>query len=298
MTADADTPYEKAKAIESYLRTFPYTKKVEPPPFNADGVDHFLFTLGKGYSEYYASAMVVLLRSVNVPARLATGYTTGDNVPDQQAYVVTDSNAHGWVEVFFPRYGWISFEPTPGKALPPLYSPGSGEVADDSIAGAGGGLEEPACNPVFQDCQEIIDPPPAGAPQDEIAPWSGTFRGILPWLLPALGASALLAGGAWLFWRRYMTPSQDPRVAYRRLSLLGALSFNGPAAHQTPYQYRDQLQQSLPDYREEVAAVVDAYVRNRYGAKEPARGGGRQLTRAWLRLRLPLLFRVINWRKP
>ena len=94
-----------------------------------------------------------------------------------------------------------------------------------------------------------------------------------------------------------MTPSQDPRVAYRRLSLLGALSSNGPVAYQTPYQYRDRLQKVLPDYREEVSAVVDAYVRNRYGAKELAYGGGIRLTGAWLRLRLPLLFRVIHRRK-
>ena len=93
-----------------------------------------------------------------------------------------------------------------------------------------------------------------------------------------------------------MTPSRDPGLAYRRLSLLGALSSNGPAPHQTPYQYRDRLGQALPDYREEISEVVDAYVRNLYGPKKLQRGGGRRLTRAWLRLRLPLLLRVIRWR--
>ena len=93
-----------------------------------------------------------------------------------------------------------------------------------------------------------------------------------------------------------MTPSRDPGLAYRRLSLLGALSSNGPAPHQTPYQYRDRLGQALPGYREEISAVVDAYVRNRYGPKKLHRVGGWRLTRAWLRLRLPLLLRVIRWR--
>jgi transglutaminase-like putative cysteine protease len=248
LTAGANTLYEKAKAIEGYLRTIPYTTKVEPPPFNADGVDHFFFTLGKGYSEYYSSAMAVLLRLVNVPARLATGYTAGDKVPDQQVYIVTDSHVHGWVEVFFPRYGWISFELTSGKALPPLYSPESEEVADESTVGAVSGPELGDCFPTFENCAQIIDPPPASAAQEDSTLWSGTFRRILPWLLSALGAVALLAGGAWWFWRRYMTPSEDPRVAYRCLSLLGALSSNGPAANQTPCQYRDRLQQVLPHY--------------------------------------------------
>ena len=296
LTAEVDTPYEKAKAIESYLRTFPYNLKVEPPPFNADGVDHFLFTLQTGYSEYFASAMVALLRSVNVPARLATGYIVGDKVPGKQVYIVNDSHSHGWVEVFFPHYGWISFEPTPGRSLPPLYRPGLERVADESTGGAGEDSEQGPCTPVDPDC---LGPVPAldRAAQEGGTEWSGTLRGILPWLLSALGAVALSAGAAWLFWKRYMTPSQDPRVAYRRLSLLGALSSNGPMAYQTPYQYRDRLQQVLPDYREEVSAVVDAYVRNRYGAKELAYGGGIGLTGAWLRLRLPLLFRVIHRRK-
>ena len=297
LTAGAGTPYDKAKAIESHLRTIPYTTKVEPPPFNADGVDHFLFTLQKGYSEYYSSAMVVLLRSVDVPARLATGYTSGDQVPGEEVYVVTDSNAHGWVEVFFPRYGWISFEPTPGRSLPPLYQPGLEEAADESTAGAEGEPRQGDCIPLFEDCVEDLPPPPGSGAQENITGLPGAFQGILLWLLSAMGALALLTGGAWLLWRRCMTPSPDPRLAYRRLSLVGALSSNGPAAHQTPYQYRDRLQQVLPDYRAEVSEIVDAYVRNRYGGQELHPRERRRLTRAWLRLRLAVLFRVIRWRR-
>ena len=102
LTYRADSPYEKAKAIEKYLSSFPYTLIVDPPPFDADGVDHFLFTLRQGYSEYFASAMTVMLRSVGIPARLATGYTTGDKVLGEEIYVVTDSHSHGWVEAYIP----------------------------------------------------------------------------------------------------------------------------------------------------------------------------------------------------
>lgn len=296
LTAGADTPYDKAKAIEEYLRTFPYTTTIEPPPFDADGVDHFLFTLGRGYSEYYASAMAVLLRSVNVPARLVTGYNAGNQVPDREAYVVADSNAHGWVEVFFPRYGWISFEPTAGRSLPASYQPGLQEETDQATGGAGGGAQQDDCIPLFADCPATLAQSPGSSDAEDISAFAAWFRRILPWLLSAVAASTIVTGMGWLLWRRYMTPSRDPGLSYRRLSLLGALSSNGPAPHQTPYEYRDRLGQALPAYREEVSAVVDAYVRNRYGAKGLERGGGRRLTRAWLRLRLPLLLRVIRWR--
>ena len=69
--------------------------------------------------------MAVMLRAVGVPARLATGYATGDKVADKDIYLVTDSHSHAWVEVFFPGYGWIPFEPTPGKSLPAVPVPGS-----------------------------------------------------------------------------------------------------------------------------------------------------------------------------
>lgn len=296
LTAGADTPYDKAKAIEEYLRTLPYTTTIEPPPFDADGVDHFLFTLGRGYSEYYASAMAVMLRSVNVPARLATGYSAGTQVPDREAYVVADSNAHGWVEVFFPRYGWISFEPTAGSYLPAPYQPGSPEETSQPTGGVGEGGREDDCIPLFEDCPATLPPNSGTVNAENVSSFADWFQRILPWLLSALATSALVTVMGRVLWRRYMAPSRDPGLAYRRLSRLGGLSSNGPAPHQTPYQYRDRLGQALPDYREEISAVVDAYVRNRYGPNKLQHAGGWRLMRAWLRLRRPLLLRVIRWR--
>ena len=296
LTYGTYTPYAKAKAIEAYLATYPYTLKVDPPPFNADGVDHFLFTLRKGYSEYFASAMTVLLRSVNVPARLATGYTVGDKVPDEQVYIVTDSHSHAWVEVFFPQYGWIAFEPTPGGSLPKVTLPAPEDPADQSADGTEGGFLGRDCEDNFDICGEEPDASPTGDAQTGTTSLSGTLLEILPWLMGVLVAVALLGGSTSLLWRRYMSPSQDPRVFYRRLGLLGGLSSVGPETYQTPYQYRERLLRVMPDYREEVSVLVDAYVRNRYGAKEPGWGDPSRINRAWLRLRMPLLLRMLRWR--
>ena len=110
----AETPLDKAKAIEAYLRgpDFEYSQDIDEPPRAADGVDHFLFTTGEGYSDYFASSMAVMLRAVGVPARLAAGYAPGEFEPDVGLRAIRDTDSHGWVQVYFPGYGWIDFEPT------------------------------------------------------------------------------------------------------------------------------------------------------------------------------------------
>ena len=115
--AGAVTRYEKARAIEVYIRDFDYDLDLEPPPLDADVVDYFLFTAQRGYCDYSATAMVVMLRSVGVAARYASGFGMGDYDFDQEGWVVTAHNAHAWAEVYFPGYGWIEFEPTPTQRM-------------------------------------------------------------------------------------------------------------------------------------------------------------------------------------
>ncbi|GAG25499.1 unnamed protein product, partial [marine sediment metagenome] len=115
--AGAETAYDKTRAIESYLRAFTYDLDLEPPPLDADVVDYFLFTAKRGYCDYSATAMVVMLRAVGVPARYASGFSMGTYDYDRYAWVVTERNGHAWVEVLFPGYGWIEFEPTPTQGV-------------------------------------------------------------------------------------------------------------------------------------------------------------------------------------
>jgi len=115
ITAGAVTPYARARAIEAYLREIPYSLQVPTPPPGRDVVDWFLFDLRRGYCDYYASAFVVLARSVGVPTRFAMGYATGTWDEDAGVYRVTEQEAHSWPEVFFPRYGWVPFEPTAAR---------------------------------------------------------------------------------------------------------------------------------------------------------------------------------------
>lgn len=111
--AGSDDPYYKALNIQNYLRAnYPYDLGAQPAPRNRDLVDYFLFDLQRGFCSHYASAMVVMLRTVDVPARVVTGYAMGDWDARRTAYHVAVSASHAWVEVYFPGYGWIEFEPT------------------------------------------------------------------------------------------------------------------------------------------------------------------------------------------
>ena len=123
LTAAAGTPYDRAKAIETYLRSFPYVPNLPPPPQDQDVVDYFLFDLQQGHCDYYATAMVVLSRAAGVPARLVTGYASGTYDPDTGVYVVAQADAHAWAEVYFPSLGWVEFEPTAGRPLPDYAPP-------------------------------------------------------------------------------------------------------------------------------------------------------------------------------
>lgn len=117
--AGAVTRYDKAKAIEQYLRGFVYDLQIPPPPLGTDVTDYFLFIAQRGYCDYSATAMVVMLRAVGVASRYASGYHMGRYDRQLRAYVVTEASAHAWTEVYFPEYGWIEFEPTP--TLTPFY---------------------------------------------------------------------------------------------------------------------------------------------------------------------------------
>ena len=115
LTASEPTPYDRAKAIERYLRHFPYTLDVPHPPSSRDVADYFLFDLKQGYCDYYATTMVVLTRAAGVPARLAVGYASGTYNLNSKRFVVTEADAHSWVEVYFPDIGWVTFEPTASR---------------------------------------------------------------------------------------------------------------------------------------------------------------------------------------
>jgi transglutaminase-like putative cysteine protease len=119
ITAGAGNPYDKASRVETYLKTkYGYTLDLSDP-HGKDPLAYFLFDRRAGHCEYFATAMTVLLRTQGIPARYVTGFLPGEYNDLGGDYIVRASDAHAWVEVYFPDYGWITFDPTPpGNAKP------------------------------------------------------------------------------------------------------------------------------------------------------------------------------------
>lgn len=117
LTADAETPYETATVIEEWLEESKAYSLSASHERGRPIVDEFLFEMDQGYCQYFATAMTVMLRSQDIPARYVVGFAGGTQVSEDR-YLITSDTGHAWVEVYFPTTGWIRFDPTPPGNLP------------------------------------------------------------------------------------------------------------------------------------------------------------------------------------
>ena len=118
VTANAPTEYDKVAALESWIGAHTrYTTNIPPLRRGQDTVTEFLFGNRRGYCEQISTSLAVMLRSLGIPAREVTGYVPGSFNPITDLYEVRAKDAHAWVDVWFPRYGWQSFDPTARVAL-------------------------------------------------------------------------------------------------------------------------------------------------------------------------------------
>ena len=189
LTADSPTDYDRLRALEGFLASFPYTLEAPPLPPGEDFVDHFLFTGQEGYCVHYATAMVVMARTLGIPARYVEGYVTPEFPAADGRFWVTNRQAHAWVEAYIHGFGWVPFEPTA------TYNLGWGDTAIPIEWEARPEPQQPGREPA---------PPPAGDPAEDspAAPENAEKgeAGGFPWGLLVLVA-ALPAGG-WLAYRR------------------------------------------------------------------------------------------------
>lgn len=283
LTAPQPTPYDQAVAIETYLRSLPYSLDVPAPPLGRDLVDYYLFDLRQGYCDYAASAMVVLARAAGLPARLAVGYAAGTFSPQEGRFRVSAADAHAWAEVYFPGIGWAEFEPTGG--LPPVSRPAAGLPA------------APA--------------PPA----DHGLPAAGAGWGISLWRLAGALGIALLAALALLYlalqadlWRlRAAAPPAAIETIFRRLHRLGARLAGARRASLTPHEHalrlHQNMQAALPQgMRRRFAAagrlletLAGLYSRSLFSRQPPDRLAQSQAVDAWTTLR-PQLWLAAFWK--
>ncbi len=114
LASGAATPYDAAQRIELYLRaSYAYRQNV---PNHAYPLPDFLAQDRAGYCQQFSGSMALMLRMLGIPARVSTGFAPGGRDPERNNFLVDDTDAHDWVEVFFPAIGWVTFDPTPGAA--------------------------------------------------------------------------------------------------------------------------------------------------------------------------------------
>jgi hypothetical protein len=213
ITADKDTRYDKAKAIENYLKSsqFRYlTTGVAVPDEDEDYVDQFLFETMIGYCDNFSTSMVVLLRTLDIPARWVKGFAPGDIADTLQdgyeRYEITNANAHSWVEVYFPEIGWVPFEPTKGFNNPVDFT--SGIDLDELLEN-------------HRD-QQPIEPAPEKekpAPKDNNksnSKNSDSFFANLTWKFWMFSGFGLIIVGFILYWKRYKWLTWFKIKSYRR----------------------------------------------------------------------------------
>ncbi len=270
-----ETLYDKAKAIETFLRGYTYNDAISAPPPDADPVEYFLYDIKEGYCDYYATAMAVMLRSLGIPARVVSGYAEGTYDEETGLFYITERDAHTWVEVYFPGLGWIEFEPTAGEST--LNRP----VGNDPI------LADMASTPLDTNLDPYMEEDPFAPGLDmgaesllneEFAMEGGTevLVGQSRWL-GALVLLGVLSAGAWLIWRtRLSGPNRFdpdlPPIFFGRLQQWAArLGLSLPPT-QTPYEQERQLERALPVAREPIHTIIHSYVRYRFSRNNSGPG--------------------------
>ena len=229
ITKASDSAYEKARAIERYFgrNGFSYdTQNVAIPEKDQDYVDQFLFDTKVGYCDNFSTAMVVMLRSVDIPARWVKGFVTGEQVEffeDGSAlYNITNNEAHSWVEAYIEGIGWMPFEPTIGYANPADINYNSTDDVDDAL-NTPEEPDEPEQPEETPSEQTIEEPLASGSGKTLNLAWLG-YGGIALLVVAVIVAMTLwFTRKKWLpkyYIRQYRksAPSEDNYVtAYERL---------------------------------------------------------------------------------
>lgn len=262
--AGARTAYDRAVVIQDYLRTFRYNENIATPPAGRDLVDWFLFEQREGYCDYFASAMVVMLRAQGIPARWVRGYAGGEFDAERGIYVVRESVAHSWPEVYFPGFGWERFEPTPAAYTSPPQRPLTSAFGEDVADPAASGVAPRDNRDLLDELDEGLEP--SRAPVVIQAPGrapSAASRG-LPVIGVALAIAALGAGALYGVWRRETRGLGAVAATYAGMALLAGWSGLPQRPSQTPDEYAEALGAALPAHRRTIHAIARAYATERY----------------------------------
>ncbi|TCO79645.1 transglutaminase-like putative cysteine protease [Plasticicumulans lactativorans] len=268
---------DPAARVRAALQLFagePFRYTLSPPPLTGEPVDAFLFDTRAGFCEHYAGAFVYLMRAADVPARVVTGYLGGEAAPGGEYFIVRQSDAHAWAEVWLPERGWTRVDPTAAIAPERVENGAYGALDEPGelplLARRDGGwvratlLELDALANAWNDWVLAYGP----ERQRELLARLGwpdiDWRGLML-LLVALGGGGAAAAATWAAWRGWRR--RDPRVALwnaacARLAEVGLRR----GAQEGPLAFAARVAGARPELADEFSAIARLYAALRYGA--------------------------------
>ncbi len=254
----ADNPYDLAQTTVNYLRSSAFTYSTDVTDINcgtrsiAECFAHFK----RGYCQYYASTMVMLMRMEGIPARYVQGFLPGDRDPATGTELIRYSNSHAWVEVYFPGYGWITFDPT-GGGVGRLTALPAGPVLPS---------EKPTPAPSRAVASpEERDPVLQGGGDLTPLPSSGGSNPTVPLALVAILLLIVGVSAVFIAWRRGRSRVIQPDAVYSSIARLAGRVGFAPRPNETVYEYTGALAQVIPAARPELTLVANAKVEVAYG---------------------------------
>lgn len=289
ITRGIDTPYLKAIAIRDHLRSnYTYATDVPIVPFHKEFVEYFLFEEKQGYCTYFATALAIMLRTQNIPARYIEGYVLPSKINSEGLYEVRQKNAHAWVEAYFPEMGWITIEATPA------YSPAA-EIRPSALTREG---EDTAYFDELQELELLLEQQrnsqsseiQAQAIQELEADLNSPaavegrldrlirlLRGILPALLQLLIFALLPTRSLYMYFKikshRKKHLKGDNRLAvvgiYSNILQLLALLGYPVLMGETPYEYSARTRQHLFDNHHDFGKITEILILTKYSSYEP-----------------------------
>jgi transglutaminase-like putative cysteine protease len=280
---NAVTPYDLAATTANILKDttrFEYDRDVRDRLGECQDVSSVecFARIKRGYCEYYASTMAVLLREMGVPTRVPYGFLPGRRDLGAGEAIVRNSDSHAWVQVYFPGWGWIDFDPTGTVAtLPPLPS---GRPDASPTARPSGSTAPVTRRPESADPRDI-----GGAGTTGGSPTGAAGPLIAASILLAIIVAAIAA----VAWQRGPRGPVSAEGTYGSVTRLAARFGFGPRPNQTVYEYAGALAEVLPTVRPELETVARAKVEVAYGGRVLSDDGLRSLREAHRRVRIGLL---------
>ncbi len=261
LTEGTDNPYDAVAKMNEHLKNeYPYDLSIPPQREDMDAVEYFLFEERRGYCEQFSSSLAVMAQTLGIPARVATGYVPGEYNPFTGLHEVRASDAHAWVEVYFPGYGWSTFDPTPGFDSTPWQYEAAGNFQGSKAFGFLAGKAGEAFSPALGHAGSLM-------------------RGVASLDPASILVAGTIVGGAFLvvaYLRRYMihrrkTSRQkfvkvsDARLYARYREATAAFEKAGIVRrpHETPEEYARRAAEELGSPEVERMGAIYLYARFR-----------------------------------